>query len=84
MPRERERLEMVATKEITAKEHVGGHYEVTEMPWATDYVWVAGDEEVERRLLDEVLHPWRAPYAEWEKEERAHPEEQQRIEMESL
>ena len=84
MPRERRRLKKLATKEMTTKEHVDGHYKVTEMPWATDYVWVPGDEEVERRLLDEALHPWRAPYAEWEKQERAHPEEQQRREMQSL
>ena len=77
-------MEMVSTKAMTQKEHVGGHYEVTEMPWATDYVWVSGDEEVYGRLLDEVLRPWRAPYEEWEKEERAHPEVQQRMEMESL
>jgi hypothetical protein len=75
---------MVVTKEMTQKEHVGGHYEVSKMPFATDYVWVSGEVEVERRLIDEVLRPWRAPYAEWEKEERAHPEEQQRMEMESL
>jgi hypothetical protein len=78
---------MIATTKATLttpKEHVGGHYEVTEMPWATDYVWVSGDEVVERHLLDEVLRPWRAPYSEWEKEERTHPEEQQRIEMDSL
>jgi hypothetical protein len=84
MPRERERFGMVATEAMTEKVHVGGHYEVIEMPWATDYVWVSGDEEVERRLLDEVLRPWRAPYEEWEMEARAHPEERQRMEMESL
>jgi hypothetical protein len=38
MPRERRRLKMLITKEMTAKEHVGGHYKVTEMPWATDHV----------------------------------------------
>jgi hypothetical protein len=35
-------------------------------------VWVAGEEEVEERLLDKILHPWHAAYAEWVKEERAH------------
>jgi hypothetical protein len=74
---------MLSTKE-TSKEHVGGHYEVTETLWATDYAWVAGDEEVEGRRLDGVLRPWRAAYAEWEKEERIHPEEQARMEMEAL
>jgi hypothetical protein len=69
---------------LATKEHVSGHYEATETPWATDYVWVLGEEEVEERLLDEVLHPWHAAYAEWVKEERTHPEEQQRIEMEAL
>ena len=69
---------------LATKEHVSGHYEVTRTPWATDYVWVVGEEEVEGRLLDEVLHPWHAAYAEWAKEESAHPEEQQRIEMEAL
>jgi hypothetical protein len=75
---------MLATKTMTTKEHVNGHYEVTKTPWATDYVWVPGEEEVEVRLLDEVLHPWHAAYAEWIKEERVHPEEQQRMEMEAL
>jgi hypothetical protein len=74
---------MLSTKETNA-EHVRGHYEVTETPWAIDYVWVAGDEEVERRNLDEVLRPWHAAYAEWEKEEHVHPEEQARMEMEAL
>jgi hypothetical protein len=45
---------------LATKEHVNGHYEVTKTPWATDYVWVPGEEEVEGRLLDEVLHPWHA------------------------
>ena len=75
---------MLATKVMTTKEHVKGHYKVTKTSWATDYVWVPGEEEVEKRLLDEVLHPWHAPYAEWAKEERIHPEEQQRMEMEAL
>ena len=43
-----------------------------------------GGEEVEVRLLVEVLHPWHAAYAEWVKEERVHPEEQQEMEMEAL
>ncbi len=30
---------------ITA--HVEGHYEATKTPWATDYVWVPGEEAVE-------------------------------------
>ena len=69
---------------LTTKEHVNGHYEVTKTPWATDYVWVPEGEEVEVRLFDEVLHPWHAAYAEWVKEERVHPEEQQQMEMEAL
>ena len=69
---------------LATKEHVNGHYEVTEKPWSTDYVWVPRDEEVEKRLLDEVLRPWHAAYAEWVKEERAHPEEQAWMEMEAL
>lgn len=75
---------MLTTKIIPTKEHVNGHYEVTETPWATDYVWVPGSEEVERHILDEVLHPWHAAYAEWAEEERFHPEEQARMEMEAL
>jgi hypothetical protein len=75
---------MLATKMMTTKGHVNGHYEVTQTPWATDYVWVPGEEEVEGRLLDEVLHPWHAAYAEWAEEERVHPEEQLRMEMEAL
>ena len=75
---------MLTTKTTSAKERVGGHYEVTETPWATDYAWVPGEEEVEGRLLEEVLRPWHAAYAEWAKVEGAHPEEQQRVELEAL
>ena len=75
---------MLTTDTTSAKERVCGHYEVTQTPWATDYVWVPGDEEVERRLLDEILRPWHAVYAEWANEERVHPEEQQRVEMDAL
>jgi hypothetical protein len=70
---------MLATKQRTQ-----GHYEVRETPFATDYVWVQGEGEVERRLLEETLHPWRAAYAEWVKEERAHPELQEWRELEEL
>jgi hypothetical protein len=85
MPTQRERFEMVSTKEMTApKEHVGGHYEVTQMPWATDYAWVPGEEVVERRRLELVLRPWHAAYVEWHKEDHRHPEEQVQREMESL
>jgi hypothetical protein len=69
---------------LANKEHVNGHYEVTETSWATDYVWVPEVEEVEWCLLDEVLHPWHAAYAEWVIEEWTHPEEQLRMEMEAL
>ncbi len=69
---------------LTTKERVKGHYEVTKTPWATDYVWVPREEVVEKRLLDEVLHPWHAGYAQWLKEARAHPEEQEWMEMETL
>jgi hypothetical protein len=82
--RERRHSKMLATKVMTTKEHVNGHYEVTHTPWATDYLWMPGEEEVEGRLLDEVLHPWQAAYAEWVKEERTHPEEQLWMEMEAL
>jgi hypothetical protein len=68
---------------LATKEHVNGHYTVTNTPWATDYVWVPGEEEVEAPL-HEVLRPWRAAYAEWAKEEQLHPEEQVRMEMEIL
>lgn len=75
---------MLATKKVITKEHVEGHYEATETPWATVYVWVPGGEEVEENLLEEVLHPWHAAHAEWEEEERTHPETQYRVEMEAL
>jgi hypothetical protein len=75
---------MLTTEITPAKERVGGHYEVTETPWATDYAWVPGEEEFERRLLEEVLRPWHAAYAEWAKVEWAHPEEQQLVELEAL
>jgi hypothetical protein len=69
---------------LATKERIQGHYEVTKTPFATDYVWVVGEGEVERRLLDEILHPWHAAYAEWVKEERAHPELQEQKELEAL
>lgn len=78
-PRHYSRRGMLATKERTQ-----GHYEVTKTPFGTDYVWVEGEEEGEKRLLDEILHPWQAAYAEWVKEERAHPEFQEWLEMEAL
>jgi hypothetical protein len=70
---------MLATKQRTR-----GHYEVREMPLATDYVWVEGEEEVEERLLQEIVHPWHSAYAEWVKEEKAHPELQEWMELEEL
>jgi hypothetical protein len=70
---------MLATKVRTL-----GHYEVLKVPWATDYVWMPAEEEVEERLLEEVIHPWHASYAEWAKEERAHPELQEWMELEEL
>lgn len=73
---------LATTKATTTKARVGVHYEATRTPWGTDYVWVPG--EVEERLLDEVLRPWHAAYAEWVEEQRAHPEEQYRREMEAL
>jgi hypothetical protein len=69
---------------LAAKEMAQGHYEVTKTPFATDYVWVEGEEKVEKWLLDEILHPWHAAYAEWVKEERAHPELQEQKELEAL
>jgi hypothetical protein len=69
---------------LATKVRIQGHYEVTKTPFATDYVWVEGEEEVETRLLEEVLHPWHAAYAEWVKEERAHPELQEQKELEAL
>ena len=75
---------MQDAKAKVSKLHVNGHYEIAKAPCATDYVWVPGEEEVEKRLLDEVLHPWHAAYAEWVKEERAYPEEQARMQMEAL
>jgi hypothetical protein len=69
---------------LATKRQTNGHYKVTKAPLATDYVWVEGEEEVEERLLDEILHPWHATYAEWVKEERAHPELQEQKELEAL
>ena len=69
---------------LATKEYANGHYTAINTPWATDYVWVPGEEKVEGRLLHEVLSPWRAAYAEWAKEEQLHPEEQARMEMEAL
>lgn len=75
---------MLAKEAMTPKEHINGHYNLTETPWAIDYVWVPGGEDLEVRLLDEVLRPWHAAYAEWKQEERTHPEKQARMEMEAL
>jgi hypothetical protein len=47
-------------------------------------VWVPGEEEVEQRFLAGLLRPWHAAYAERVEEQRAHPEEQYRREMEAL
>jgi hypothetical protein len=69
---------------LTTKARTPGHYEVQKAPWATDYVWVPTEEEVEERLLEEVLHPWHAAYVEWVEEERAHPELQEWMELEEL
>jgi hypothetical protein len=69
---------------LATKQRAQGHYEVRETPFATDYVWVEGEEEAEGRPLEGILHPWRAAYAEWVKEERAHPELQERMELEEL
>jgi hypothetical protein len=69
---------------LATKERIEGHYEVRETPFASTYVWVDGEEEVERWLLEEILHPWHATYAEWIKEARAHPELQEQMELEAL
>jgi hypothetical protein len=69
---------------LATKERIQGHYVVTKSSFATDYVWVEGEEEMERRLLEEILHPWHAAYAEWVKEERAHPELHVQKELEAL
>lgn len=66
------------------KERIGGHYAVTKTPFAIDYVWVVQEEEVEARLLGEILHPWHVAYEEWVKEARAHPELQEQRELEAL
>ena len=69
---------------ITAKRRVLGHYEVCKIPFATDYVWVPREEEVEEHLLDETFRPWQAEYGEWASKQRAHTEEVYRIELEAL
>lgn len=69
---------------LTTKVHVNGHYDVTETPWAIDYVWVPREEEVEEHLLDETFHPWYAEYGEWASKQRAHTEEEYRRELEAL
>jgi len=53
---------------LTTKVPTPGHYEVLKTPWAIDYVWMPA-EEVEERLLEDILHPWRASYVEWVKGE---------------
>jgi hypothetical protein len=68
----------------TTKVRTPGHYEVFRMPLANDYVWVSGEEEATPQPLEKVLHPWRAAYAEWVREDRAHPELQDWMELEEL
>lgn len=65
-------------------ERVKGHYEVVETLYGKDYVWVPGEEEVERRRVEEVLHPWHAAYEEWKKQARTQPERQAWLELEEL
>lgn len=69
---------------MIAKERVKGHYEVRKSVYANDYVWVPGEQMVEKRLLDDILHPWHADYEEWLEEQRVHPEEQYQMELEAL
>ena len=69
---------------ITTNERIEGYYEVRKTPFASDYVWVEGEEVVEGRLVEEILHPWRATYAEWVKEDRAHPEVQEWMELQAI
>jgi hypothetical protein len=66
---------------LTTQVRTPGHYEVQKMAWATDYVWMPAEEEVEERFLEEILHPWHAAYAQWVTEERAHPELQEWMEL---
>ena len=54
---------------LATRATVPGRYEVQKVPWATDYVWMPAETEVEERLLENVLHPWHAAYAEWVSEE---------------
>jgi hypothetical protein len=69
---------------LATRATVPGRYEVQKVPWATDYVWMPAETEVEERLLENVLHPWHAAYVEWVSEERAHPELQAWLELEAL
>ncbi|MEW6636643.1 MAG: hypothetical protein AB1425_07490 [Actinomycetota bacterium] len=52
-----------------------GHYEVLEVPFGKDYVWVPEPEDAKTR--DRVLRPWLEEYEGWERETRAHPDERQ-------
>jgi hypothetical protein len=44
---------------LATKERIQGHYEVTKTPFATDYVWVEGEEEVEccMQMGQDRAHP---------------------------
>ncbi|HEX2728243.1 MAG TPA: hypothetical protein VHM16_00725 [Rubrobacteraceae bacterium] len=64
------------------KERTRGHYEVLETPYAKDYVWVPGAEDIEAD--ERLLRPWHAEYEEWAREERIHPERQQWAEIQAL
>lgn len=69
---------------IVIKERTGGHYEIVKIPYGTGYVWIQGEEKIDERLREEVLYPWHVDYEQWAKEERAHPELQEWLELDSL
>lgn len=65
-------------------ERMRGHYEVLEVPYAKDYVWVTEPEDARAMDAEELLRPWHADYEEWAREERVHPERQQWAEIQAL
>jgi hypothetical protein len=68
------------------KRHIEGHYEVHRVPYGTEYVWVPAEEEVDERLVEQLLHPWRAEERRRREEEQHqdNPELQEWLELQAL
>lgn len=66
------------------KVRLDGHYEVERLGAGTDYVWIPGEEFVERWQAHELLHPWEAKDRRHQREQRQNPELQYWAEIRAL